>query len=794
MTEPIDVSYNPQPKQRELHESPANEILFGGAAGPGKSHGLRMEGLGWCLRVPNLQVYLFRRTYPELVSNHIIKSWLEFPTQVAHYNKSEKYWHFQNNSMLHMCHCQYDKDVFIYQGAEIHLLLIDELTTFTKFIYDYLVGRVRCTLEIPNKYKHKLPGIVCASNPGNLGHGWVKEHWVDYAEPYELKEAPRDLENPEAPPLVRQYIPGLLSDNPILLRTDPGYVTRLNSLPEPWRTAYKDGRWDIFMGQMFLFSERHHVIAPRPIPEGAPIYFTFDWGFGAPYSAGWWWIDNDNRFYRFKELYGQLTGAPDNTGARETDEVIAAHINRIEEEEGVKGRVRHILSPDCWNKKPDYQGGGQGKSTAEVFQNHGITQLVKGDPNRKLKIRQMHERLRIPRRPDGTDGMPMLVVYNTCRDFIRTIPALTCDEHNVEDVDSKLEDHCFVGMTRLHTLERGLVPIAELVGTQGHVYGAVGAEPYWRPRRTRRQAEIVQVEFENGRRVRCTPDHRFMSADGEWRSIVDLYDEACYVDTCLKSSVTPSRNMADCGTTAAAAISSARAFGYIAGFMRMFTAVYQRAPTSTIVTMIQQTMSRITLNSRRALSIGLSMLSSGITAPGLRRCTTGLPSGMGLSGGTSGTGSNMSATADLLSWGLMSTSRASSAVRRLTDLSIGDSARTNVSSGRGSAVSVRSIRPAGREDVYCLTAPATNSFTIEGGFLVANCYDEAALLCMSRPLSLDLAALAEEQKLAERIAKEKELTAAERSAWDEKRALEKELGGNEGEWESLSIDEEGERI
>lgn len=439
----IEFDYKPQPKQIELHTSPANEILFGGAAGPGKSRALRSEGFIWACRIPNLQVYLFRRTFPELEENHIINSWMEFPREACRYNQQHKRWHFHNGSMLHFSHCQYEKDVFLYQGAEIHLLLIDELTTFTEFIYNYLYQRVRCTLEIPEKYRHKVPGVICASNPGGVGHEFAKKRWVKFAPEFELKRGPKDPEHPEVEPSVRQYIPGLLSDNPTLTERDPGYVTRLNNMPEPWRTAYKDGNWDIFMGQAFQFSDRHHVIKPMPIPDGAPIYMTFDWGFGAPYSLGWWWVDADNRIYRFTEIYGQMRGAEANTGVRHTDEVIAAKIKAHEKEHGLEGKtIIRIGSPDCWSKKPDYKGGGQGPATAEVFESYGLS-MRPGDPSRKLKIRQFHERLRIPANPDGTEGVPMMLVYDTCEDFIRTIPTLQSDENDVEDVDTKGEDHCY---------------------------------------------------------------------------------------------------------------------------------------------------------------------------------------------------------------------------------------------------------------------------------------------------------------------------------------------------------------
>jgi hypothetical protein len=145
----INTGYKPHPKQGEFHRCKANEVLFGGSAGPGKSHALRQDCLDWCMRIPGLQTFLFRRTFPELEKNHILPSQAEFPKELGTYNKGHRRWEFRNGSMLHFCHCQYEQDVFQYQGAEIHRLAIDELTTFTEFQYDYLRGRVRCTLDIP---------------------------------------------------------------------------------------------------------------------------------------------------------------------------------------------------------------------------------------------------------------------------------------------------------------------------------------------------------------------------------------------------------------------------------------------------------------------------------------------------------------------------------------------------------------------------------------------------------------------------------------------------------------------
>ena len=132
----------------------------------------------------------------------------------------------------------------------------------SEFQYDYLRSRVRTTLNIPKKYRYRIPGIVCATNPGGLGHNFCKRRWVDFAKPYEIKKAP-----PKEGGMHRCYIPALLSDNKILQKTDPNYIDRLNALPEPYRTAYMKGDWDIFLGQAFNFSVSQHVCKPIPIPD-----------------------------------------------------------------------------------------------------------------------------------------------------------------------------------------------------------------------------------------------------------------------------------------------------------------------------------------------------------------------------------------------------------------------------------------------------------------------------------------------------------------------------------------------
>jgi hypothetical protein len=175
-------------RQFAAFTSKATEILYGGAAGGGKSHLMRIAAVIWSAEIAGLQVYLFRRIHEDLVRNHmegpkgfraLLAPWVDAGL-VKIVENEIRFW---NGSKIYLCHCQHDKDRFKYQGAEIHVLMIDELTHFTDVIYRFLRNRVRAVgLNLKDAYKGLFPRIICGSNPGNIGHQWVKAAFVDNAE------------------------------------------------------------------------------------------------------------------------------------------------------------------------------------------------------------------------------------------------------------------------------------------------------------------------------------------------------------------------------------------------------------------------------------------------------------------------------------------------------------------------------------------------------------------------------------------------------------------------------------
>ena len=412
--------------------------LYGGAMGGGKSAFLRW----YCLYrlmllrktygVENTVAMLACEDYPSLKDRQLQKIALEFPPFMGRMHA--------DHSVYGRCFILSERygsgvitfrnldDPSKYMSAEFALIAVDELTKNERPVFDALRNRLRWP---------GVPDIECqfvgATNPGGIGHAWVKQLWID-------RDFPEEWTTPVDYRPSFTFIPSLATDNPHL---DPGYWAYLSTLPEHLRAAYRDGSWEIFMGQAFPeFSEQRHVMAAHNPPDGAPLYMTFDWGYGAPFSIMWWYVDNDGRMIAFSEWYG-WSGTADQ-GLRLSDSQIAEGIKEREAKLGLDvTAIRRLAGHDCWNKKPDYMGGGQGPSTAEVFTTYGLY-LTKADPSRALKLRQFRERLRLR---DGE--RPMLQVTDNCKHFIRTIKSIPMDPKHVEDVDGDSEDHCFDSAAQL---------------------------------------------------------------------------------------------------------------------------------------------------------------------------------------------------------------------------------------------------------------------------------------------------------------------------------------------------------
>ena len=442
----LRLSYRPTEKQALFHRSPADEVLYGGAAGGGKSKAVVMEALIRCLTHPGTQAYLFRRTLRELDDTLVSEALRSVPKEIGAYNGSTHDLRLANGSVMRFRYCAAEKDRLNYQGAEIQWLFIDELTHFEQATYEYLKTRLRARRELDVK-----PAVRCTGNPGGPGHAWVKKYFVDAGEPGQIIER-----RVKSQVLMReqvrtvQYIPARATDNPYL---GEDYIFELEQKPAALRSALLLGKWDAFEGQVFSeftddpahYGDRRftHVIPAFDIPPQWPRYRSFDFGYARPFSVGWWAVDCDGVVYRYREWYG-AAGA--NEGVRISPREIGAGIRRIEEAAGEE-RVRGVADPSIWDTS-------RGESVAEQIEREGVY-FMPGVNARLSGKMQLHNRLKF-----DAGGVPGLYVFDTCRAFRRTVPALCYDSAHCEDVDTRGEDHVY-DETRYFLMERPLAAAGE---------------------------------------------------------------------------------------------------------------------------------------------------------------------------------------------------------------------------------------------------------------------------------------------------------------------------------------------
>jgi len=435
----IVLDYTPQPRQKLLHETPATFILYGGAAGGAKSHGLRWDLYGWCLTVPGIDCFLFRKTLPELEANHIRKMRAEIPGSIATYNESRKRLEFLNGSGLNMCFCETDDDVVKYQGSEMHVFAFDEAALAKPDHLAFLLTRNRLggfQERIPPQYRHLLPRAVFSSNPGGPAHNFLKENFID----------PAPAETVFLHPLYRRktiFIPSSMKDNKYL---DTGYENQFVGLPEERRKALVEGDWDAIVGQALPIDRSVHMIGPFKPPPHWTKFMAMDWGTARPFSVGWycvsegteveWKIGNWGKRYlpagsviRYREWYGWNGKA--NHGCRMESPAVAKKILEIENGENIDYR---IADGAMWAKT-------DGPSPAERMLEATDGRLAlrsTGAKDRKMMYAECIARLM------GQDGHPMFFATSDCKHFWRTVPVLITDEIDPDKgPDTKMEDHVY---------------------------------------------------------------------------------------------------------------------------------------------------------------------------------------------------------------------------------------------------------------------------------------------------------------------------------------------------------------
>ena len=292
-------------RQKRFLDCPADEILYGGSAGPGKSEALLISAFGNqeqnAMNNPNWKALILRRTFPDLERTLIQRSIQIFSQLGGRYDANKHRWTFPLGGVVQFGHMKTEYDKYDYKSSEYNVICFDELTEFTEGMYLYLFSRNRTT---DPKLKAQ---IRSASNPTGIGHSWVKKRFLEKEDgskiqPDKIHIYDILMPNGTKRQITRCYIPAKLSDNPYLSENDPNYLIRLMQLPEMERRALMDGDWDIFSGQFFPEFGEQHICKPFDFAYGSPVWVSLDYGFATKTATGFYSLLSGT-FYMFAELY-----------------------------------------------------------------------------------------------------------------------------------------------------------------------------------------------------------------------------------------------------------------------------------------------------------------------------------------------------------------------------------------------------------------------------------------------------------------------------------------------------------
>lgn len=388
-------------KQYEFIKATETEVLFGGAAGGGKSYGQLIDALIFAMKYPRSKQLILRRTYSELEKSLIRVSLGLFPREAYAYNASNHIGKFKNGSIIDFGYCAAENDVYQYQSAEYDVIRFDELTHFTKFQYLYLISRIRGVNSYPKQVK-------CSTNPGGVGHMWVKERFVDAGEP--------GCGFVGSDGISRIFIPSKIDDNTFLVNSDPEYKNRLMTLPENQMKALLYGDWNIFEGQYFEeFDYDTHTCRPFGIPSEWRRYRTVDYGLDR-LACLWVAVSPSHEVYVYRELC-------------ESNLMISVAAKKICDMTPPGECIYATLAP------PDLFSRSQetGKTKAVLFDEGGV-RFTKTSNDREAGWLCIKELLK-----KDANGESRLKIFRNCREIIKCLPMLQIDPDKPSD--TKNEPH-----------------------------------------------------------------------------------------------------------------------------------------------------------------------------------------------------------------------------------------------------------------------------------------------------------------------------------------------------------------
>lgn len=470
---------HPGPQQAFL-ASTADRVLYGGARGGGKSfclawkaalqprvwhfeydgneidedtyRQLRSEGIGVDIAIdkisidyPNYRGLLIRREFPQLERNLKPETEKIYPKYGGEWKQRDRKYVFPSGAQIWMVHCKDERALRNYIGGNYHFVGADESNQFPWEWIQQIASSVRSETSTIK------PQLCLTANPGGVGHHDLKELFVDrcppvnrterqYSDEYELWYQPLTSGKPIADEdgVTWQYIPATVFDNPSLVDNDPQYVRNLKSLPPTLKAMWLDGDWDVFRGQYFdRWDPTVHIIDPGKFEYGEgnhfskethDLYRAYDYGTKNPFVCLFAAVDSDGKIVIFDEI--------SEVGLSASEQAKLVNEYTLE---------KYGLTGDDFTSEPaDYQmwvksseKDGALYSAADSYADEGIF-LKQAIKDRKQGAKVMYDALITPE-----DGVPRLRFHARCEKSIQTIPNMSSDPNDPEDVDKNSKDHWY---------------------------------------------------------------------------------------------------------------------------------------------------------------------------------------------------------------------------------------------------------------------------------------------------------------------------------------------------------------
>lgn len=450
----MTVEFKLYPKQQRALMTQAQEVLYGGAAGSGKSYMMRVLAIVLCMEISNIKIFLFRRMYKELYINHVfspdgflvmLKPFIDNGEVV--FNKSDGVFNFFNGAQIYLCHAQHENDINGYLGAEIHCLLIDEATQFTEKMVRFIRTRVRLGgLEIPDRWRNLLPKIIYGTNPGGISHSYFKRGFVSHGEGHVFTAPVQDGG------MSREYVPAKSRENIIMLRNDPKYSERIMGLGDDRLAhAYLEGNWDLEEGAAFsdLWDSNVHIVQNIEVPNSWRIDRSHDYGYSAP-AATLWWAESDGTYAIINDRKVIIP--------RKSIVLLSEQYFADKADKGLR-----LLPYELGQKMHDHESMNgfrmrteAGPADASIFdKDRGMTSIHEEYVQKGIRFTKADKRpgsrergfvlVRQGLKAAATRNFeqPWLLFHRNCVHSISQLPELPISAQNPQDVDSAANDHIY---------------------------------------------------------------------------------------------------------------------------------------------------------------------------------------------------------------------------------------------------------------------------------------------------------------------------------------------------------------